>query len=153
MVSQPPPPRADRRAQTDRRRTSRYRFNNRRTAFDRRRRYPVLGSLRDRPGLLLGVLVAVNVLSLLDGLLTAAELRSGIASEANPVLAPLFASSSYAALAFKTVLVALVSIGIWRLRRYRIVLAVSLLALALFTAVVAYHLGSLHGYGLDLALR
>ncbi len=147
MVSQPPPPGTDRRTQGDRRRAFRYRFHNRRTAFDRRRRYPVLGSLRDQPALLLGVLLAMNALSLLDGLLTAAELRSGIASEANPVLAQLFATNSYAALAFKTALVVAVSVAIWHQRRYRIMLAVSLLGLAVFTAVVAYHLGSLHGYG------
>jgi len=103
--------------------------------------------MRDQPWLLLGVLVAVNVLSLVDGLLTAAELQSGIASEANPVLARIFATSPYAALLFKVVLIALVSLVIWRQRRYRIVLVVSLAALALFTAVVAYHLGNLHGYG------
>jgi len=148
MVSQlPTKPPSDRRAQRDRRQVSRYRFRNRRTAFDRRRRYPVLGSLRDNVWLLVSVLIAVNVLSLLDGVLTAFEIRNGIASEGNPVLAPLFAASPYAALGFKVLVVALVSLGIWHQRRYRYVLGVSLLALAVFAAIVAYHLGHLYGLG------
>ena len=44
-------------------------------------------------------------------------------------------------------MVALVSMGIWHQRRYRYVLAVSLLALAVFTGLLAYHLGSLQGLG------
>jgi len=91
------------------------------------------------------VLVATNVLSLIDGLLTTAEVSSGVAVEGNPVLAPLFASSPYTAVALKTAVVAVVTLVIWHRRRYRIVLSVSLIALAVFTAVVAYHLGWLYG--------
>jgi hypothetical protein len=131
----------------DRRRVSRYRFLNRRTAFDRRRRYPVLGSLRDSPWMLLAVLIAANLLSLADGVLTAIEIQAGIATEGNPILAPLYASSPYFAIAFKIIVVALVSAGIWHQRRYRHVLAVSLLALAVFTGLLAYHLGNLQGLG------
>ena len=71
----PKTPPVDRRNQGDRRRVSRYRFLDRRTAFDRRRRYPVLGSLRDSSWLLLAVLIATNLLSLADGVLTALEIE------------------------------------------------------------------------------
>jgi len=124
----PKTPPVERRKQGDRRRASHYRFANRRTAFDRRRRYPVLGPLRDSSWLLLAVLIAANLLC-------------------NPVLAPLYATSPYLAVVFKVAVVALVSIGIWHQRRYRYVLAVSLLALAIFTGLLAYHLGSLRGLG------
>ncbi len=80
-------------------------------------------------------------------MLTAIEIHAGIATEGNPILAPLYASSPYLAVAFKVVVVALVSMGIWHQRRYRYVLAVSLLALAVFTGLLAYHLGNLQGLG------
>jgi len=145
MVSQPQPPSADRRSGIDRRGGFGYRFLDRRTAFDRRRRSLILGTLRDSPWVLASVLIATNVMSLIDGLLTAAEVSNGLATEANPVLAPLFASNPYAAVALKSGVVAVVTYIIWRSRRYRIVLSVSVVALAVFTAVVAYHLGALYG--------
>lgn len=90
--------------------------------------------------MLLVLLIAVNVLSLLDFLLTAQELASGLATEGNPVLAPLFASGPLVAWLVKTVLLLLVSLAIWQGRRMRAVLSVAVLAFAVFAAVIGYHL-------------
>ncbi|MCP4248799.1 MAG: hypothetical protein GY778_17280, partial [bacterium] len=71
--------------------------------------------------------------------LTIRALRRG-ASEANPILSVLFDYSPAVAGSFKL----LVGLGvvwvIWRMRRYRRILEVSLLALAGFGAVLAYQL-------------
>lgn len=111
----------------------------RRSGFDRRREYPLTGPLRDRPLALIVLLAAVNTLSLLDFQLTAYELAQGIATEGNPVMAFLFASGPNSAWLFKTVLVLLVSVGIWRGRRMRPVLGVALFAFLVFSGVLAYH--------------
>jgi len=110
--------------------------------------YAILGTLRSSSWVLLGVLAATNLLSLLDGYLTYVEVTTGIASEGNPVLASLFEAHPLAAVAFKVLTIAIVSAVIWFARRFKAVLAVSLFALAVFTAVVAYHIGSLVGFGL-----
>lgn len=112
----------------------------RRTGFDRRRTYPVTGPLRDRPVALVVLLLAVNGLSLLDFALTMQELAAGIATEGNPVLAPLFAQGPMQAWAFKSALILLVSLGIWQGRRMRAILGVAVFALFTFAAVVGYHL-------------
>jgi len=137
----------DRRDPSDRRHERLFRFYDRRTGFDRRRHYPILGVMRDNDGILLSVLILTNALSLLDGLLTYAELSSGIATEGNPLLATLFEAHPLAAVGFKVFVIAMVSIILWLGRRLRIMLAISLLACAVFAAVVAYHLGSLAGMG------
>jgi len=69
----------ERRSGQKRRTKRRYRFIDRRLGFDRRRRYPVLGTMRDNPWILVGVIVLLNVLSLVEGLFTLAELGLGIA--------------------------------------------------------------------------
>lgn len=136
-----------RRDAPDRRRHRRFRFVDRRTGFDRRVDYPVLGTMRDHEWIVLAALIALNALSLLDGLLTAAELATGLASEGNPVLRALIGVHPWAAVAVKIGAIIGVSLIIWHGRRVRIVLATSLVALAVFAAVVAYHLGSLDGFG------
>jgi hypothetical protein len=124
-----------------------YRFIDRRSGFDRRRRYPVLGTMRDHPWLLVLVIVLLNVLSLIDGFLTAAELSLGIASEGNPVLDAAARRDPLLAVALKLGVMLLVSAALWHGRRNRVILAVALGAVALFGALVAYHLGSLRGLG------
>jgi len=104
--------------------------------------------MRDNDGILLGVLLFTNLLSLLDGYLTLLEVSAGIASEGNPVLASLFEIHPWAAIGFKTSMMVLVSAIIWSSRRLRVMLVLSVFACAVFTAVVAYHLGSLAGLGL-----
>ena len=81
-------------------------------------------------------------------MMTAAEMVTGVAREGNPVLRDVIARSPLAGVFFKVIVVVLVSVGIWRLRRYRQVLAIALLALALYAAVLAYHFGFLSGLGL-----
>lgn len=137
----------ERRVGGERRRGRVYRFIDRRSGFDRRRRYPVLGTMRDHPWLLIVVLALVNALSLIDGLLTAAELAFGLADEGNPVLRSLIDADPLLAVAFKVGIVIVVSVGIWRGRHLRVMLALSLLALAAYAGVLAYHLGFLSGSG------
>lgn len=137
----------ERRSGEERRRRRTYRFIDRRSGFDRRRRSLVLGTMRDHPWLLAVVLVLLNLLSLLDGWFTAAELGLGIAAEGNPVLDAAARRSPWLAIAVKLGSMAFVSIGIWHGRRRRAILALSLVALALFGGVVAYHWGTLIGLG------
>ena len=73
----------ERRSGTDRRQERHFRFHNRRGGFDRRRAYPFLRTLRDAPWTLLTILILINLLSALDGMLTAVELANGLAREAN----------------------------------------------------------------------
>lgn len=115
----------------------------RRCGFDRRRTYPVTGSLRDRPHSLVTLLAAINALSLLDFLLTYHELESGLASEGNPIMAALFTAGPTQAWLFKSAVVLLVCVGIWRGRHMRAVLGVAVLAFAAFASVIGYHLVAL----------
>lgn len=138
----------DRRVTTDRRTQRRYRFDDRRTGFDRRKPSPVLGTIRDRGWILLGILALLNLLSLMDGLLTYREVTLGIATEGNPLLASLFEAHPAIALAFKVFVVAMVSAIIWARRRVRIMLVIAIVACGIYIAVIAYHLGSLTGFRL-----
>lgn len=136
------------RRQSDRRtRRGGLRLKERRTGFDRRKSHALLAPLRNDPLLLGSILVAFIAMSVADGVLTAWELRSGLATEGNPALAPLIASSPTGAALFKLAATLAVAAGIWTGRRYRGVLAVSIFAVAVYTAVLAYHLGSLYGAG------
>lgn len=127
----------------DRRAARRFVARDRRSGFDRRRRYPVTGTLREDPRLLLAVLVAINVLSALDFVLTRAEMSAGLATEGNPVLASLFAHGPGLAWLFKTTVVLAVSLVIWRERHRRAIIAVALGALCVYALVIAYHLSGI----------
>ncbi len=124
-----------------------YRFIDRRSGFDRRGHAVVLGTMRDHPWILVAVLIVLNVLSLLDGFFTAAELGLGIASEGNPLLDAVARHNPLFAVAVKVGAMLLVSVGIWHGRRTRAILALSLISLGLFAAIVAYHVGSLTALG------
>ncbi|TLM98095.1 MAG: hypothetical protein FDZ75_03140 [Actinobacteria bacterium] len=137
----------ERRSGRDRRVKRRFRFIDRRGGFDRRKRYPVFGTLRDSRWALIALLVLLNLMSLVDGVLTAAELWLGIANEGNPVLAHLARANPMLAAGFKVAVIALVSAGIWHSRRYRPVLALALIALVIYAVVLAYHWGNLSGLG------
>lgn len=138
----------DDRRENDRRTQRRYRFRDLRSGFDRRRHYAFLGTMRDSAWILLGVLLLTNLLSLVDGYLTFVELTAGIAAEGNPVLASLFEAHPISAVAFKVSIVGMVTLVVWLERRRRVMLVVALFASGVYTAVVAYHLGSLMGLGL-----
>jgi len=114
-------------------------LRERRTGFDRRDHYAFTGSLRE-PLRLFGVLLIVNMLSILDFVFTYHELSNGLASEANPVMASSFESGPAGAWLFKTLVMFAITLAIWRGRAYRRILGVALLALILYLAVTAYHL-------------
>jgi len=136
----------------DRRRRRRPRLMDRRSGFDRRRpqdQTPLAAAieapllrLRDDPRLLAEVLVLVNLLSILDLLITLTVLRLG-ASELNPVMAFLIGVHPLAAGVFKVSAVGLATLGLWLLRRHRAALTTSLLLLATYGALVIYELAGL----------
>jgi hypothetical protein len=146
----------DARRQKDRRRR-RFSFvlRERRSGFDRRGRERAsrasiayehaLLALRDRPRLLFSLLVVVNVLNLADFLLTLKVLGEG-GGEANPILRSLFAMDPLYAGMFKLVAVLLTSWLAWRCRRFRSGLEASVIMLAVFTAVICYHIFGLIVY-------
>ena len=138
-------PHLERRSGKDRRVARHYRFHNRRTGFDRRKHPLVLEVLRDSRWALVSLLVLLNVLSLLDGLFTAGELSTGLAREGNPLFRGLIWANPLFAAGFKVVVMIVVSVVLWHWRRYRVMLVLTLAALALYAAVLAYHLGSLAG--------
>jgi hypothetical protein len=144
---------ATRRKMTDdRRRGRRLVLKDRRCGFERRRRQyrtplraawdSCLVYLRDNPLTLAGVLVLVNLLSLLDLRLTLILFRLGV-TEANPVMRYFFAASVTQAAIVKAGLVAAATLSIWALRRRRVALTAAALALALFGAVVLYEVAGL----------
>lgn len=137
----------DERRVSQRRRHRRYRFIDRRHGFDRRRRYPVLGTMRDHAWIVVFTILLINALSLADGWFTAAELGLGIAREGNPVLAAANRQGPLMAIALKFGAMAMVSTVIWFGRRRRSILVLALVAVAVFGGVVAYHAGTLSGLG------
>jgi len=146
----------DSRRQKDRRKR-RFSFviRERRSGFDRREREGAsrasieyaraLLALRDRPRLLFSLLVVVNILNLADFLLTLKVLAAG-GGEANPILRSLFAMDPLYAGLFKLVAVLLTSWLAWRCRRFRSGLEAAVIMLAVFTAVICYHIFGLIAY-------
>jgi hypothetical protein len=143
---------ADRRTADRRRHRSRFVLHERRAGFDRRRsdsvspltsafRQTLLG-LRDRPRLLDVLLLTVNLLNLADFALTLQALQDG-GAETNPVMRSLFAAHPVYAGLFKILAVLFVSLVLWRWRSFRDALQAALVMLALFMAVLLYHVGGL----------
>lgn len=130
-----------------RRHHRRYRFIDRRHGFDRRKRYPVFGTMRDHGWIVVFTILLINVLSFIDGYFTAVELGLGIAREGNPVLAAATREGPLVAIAVKFGAMAVVSTVIWHGRHRRSILVLSLVAVALFGGLVAYHSGTLRGLG------
>jgi hypothetical protein len=118
------------------------RYPERRTGFDRRdsSRYQLaMAGFQSDPRAIAGVLGLVLLLNAMDLILTLQALRLG-ATEANPVMAWLFDQDLLLASSFKLGLGTAVAITIWRLRRYRRVLELSLVLAGVFVLVVGYHL-------------
>jgi hypothetical protein len=136
-------------AQPDRRRRRRLSLAQRRSGFDRRRnvcRSPVVVALeapvtrlRDQPALLAELLVLVNLLSLIDLLVTLAVLRMG-ATELNPIMARLFEFGTAPAAAAKIGVVLTATLGLWLLRRHRAALATALVLVAVYGSLVTFEL-------------
>ncbi len=124
-------------------------LRERRSGFDRRRGEgagrlsaaydQALLGLRERPRVIMAVLVLVNVLNLADFLLTMNVLAHG-GGEANPILRSLFAVDPLYAGIFKVVAVLVTSYLAWLCRRYRSGLQAALILLTVFSAVIAYHI-------------
>jgi len=141
---------SDRRDTSDRRASSvTFRYPERRTGFDRRlecvpgslsHRYSTLvRSLADGGTALLVVLVLFNILNVTDALMTASILEAG-GAEANPVMRQLYGAGVWQAVAFKVAIGAAMTATIWSLRRYRRIVEIALVILAVFTAVVLYEI-------------
>lgn len=129
----------ERRSGEKRRKRRVYRFIDRRSGFDRRKRYPVTGWLHDRAWALVVVIAAMNLLSLVDGYFTVAEIVLGLATEGNPILDAVARVNPWYAVAIKVGAVLVVSAVIWFGRRRRVILVLSLVALAVFGGLAAYH--------------
>jgi hypothetical protein len=133
----------------DRRRKRRFVIVERRSGFDRRRsvvRSPLAAALeapvlrlREQPVLLAELLLMVNLLSVLDLLLTLSVLRMG-AVELNPVMAWLIEHGTAPAATGKTGLVLAATLGLWMLRRHRVALSTTLILLAIYLSLVAFEL-------------
>lgn len=139
----------ERRQGGERRRRRRYRFHDQRSGFDRRADSARPGllqraliALRDRPKSLQRLLVCVNLLNVADFLFTLIALESG-GREVNPVLRPLFMLGPMWAGVFKLVFVLAATLLVWLLRRYRKALILAMFMLALFGALMLYHLVAL----------
>ncbi len=98
--------------------------------------------LRDRPKALGWLLIAVNLLNMVDYWLTLIALESG-GREANPLLRPLFALSPLWAGVFKLVAVLAATLLVWESRRYRKALIVALCMLVVFGGLLLYHIFAL----------
>ena len=133
----------------ERRRRRSFLAEERRSGFDRRRnvcRSPVaaafesrLVALREQPVLLAELLVMVNLLSILDLLITLSVLRMG-AVELNPLMAWLIDLGTIQAAAAKISVVLLATLGLWMLRRYRAALTTAVLLFAVYGSLVTFEL-------------
>lgn len=118
----------------ERRGPTRIHWPERRTAFDRRgRSHPLLN-----PAILLAVLLLLNLLSVLDWALTRHELSFGV-HEANPLMAFLFQYGDGIAIAVKVVIMLLVSLAVWRLRRFRRILDFAVTTTVAYAGLLVYH--------------
>ena len=124
-------------------------LHERRTGFERRGSISggalaagfdgVLRSLRDSPGYLCIVLVTVNILNVVDFVLTLNALAMG-AGEANPVMKSLFDMNPIYAGSFKFLAIFAVTLVVWLCRRYRSALQAALVVLGVFTLVFVYQI-------------
>ncbi len=131
----------------DRRRKRSFLVVERRSGFDRRRdvcRSPValvletpIQRLRERPALLAELLVMINLLSVIDLLITLSVLRMG-AVELNPLMAWLIDLGTAPAAAAKIGVVLVATLGLWLLRRHRAALTTAVLLFAAYGSLVTF---------------
>jgi hypothetical protein len=98
--------------------------------------------LRDNAIAVFAVLATANLLSVLDLMFTLHALHLG-AVEGNPLMRTLLHWSTGAAAGVKLGIIVGFSLVIWSMRRYRLILAVAVFALALYAAIVVYHVYAL----------
>jgi len=135
------------RRSSERRRKRSWVWHERRTGFDRRSRATTrlgaawdesLAYLRDNRLALIALLALANLLSLLDLLFTLWALQNG-AVEANPFMRALLDNHPTAAVFVKIGLGAGVSVIVYLMRDFKLMLKVAVLALVLFGLIVMYH--------------
>ncbi len=136
---------ADNRITTRRNTRSNFTYPEKRTGFDRRIQRKshfsrTLVFLANHRRAFINVLIAVNVLSVLDFLLTMNLLDLGPISEANPLMAGLIVFNPIVAFLYKTSLVLSVTLVFWRFRRYRSVILATSSAFVLFSVLIFYQL-------------
>ena len=146
------PQAACRPAQPDRRQLRRLIVTERRSGSDRRRsvcRPPVTLALdgpalrlRDRPALLVELLVLINIFSAIDLLVTIELMRLG-AVEINPIMARLFESGPGPAAVAKLGMVLLATLGLWLLRGHRAALTTAVALTAVYGSLITFELVSL----------
>lgn len=132
--------RMERRTRPDRR-GGRFRFVffDKRTGFDRRYdNGTFLATLRSSDGSIVLLLIAINILNVLDLIFTKQALQAG-AQEANPVLAVLFSHDPLVGAVVKVGVIAAASAIFWAFRKYKPVLQTLIAAAAIFGGVVLYH--------------
>jgi hypothetical protein len=123
--------------------------HDRRTGFDRRgrSRSTAVGAawdmslvyLRDNATALLAVLITANLFSVLDLVFTLRALQNG-AQEGNPLMKALLDWNPALAGGVKVSIIAALSLMIWKMRRYRLILLVAVFALAVYAALIVYHM-------------
>ena len=87
-------------------------------------------------------LLGLNVLNALDWMLTLQATDLG-SSEANPIIRALLGTGVPLAFAAKLLIVAIASLAIWRLKRYRASLVAGVIMAAVYATVVVYHVVNL----------
>ena len=135
----------DQRGQDRRARVISLRYPERRSGFDRRvsSRYQIaLDGFRSNQLAIAGVVSLVLLLNAMDLALTVQALSRG-ATEVNPFMAWLFDLDLLVASTFKLGLGLAVALTLWRLRRYRRILELSLVLAGAFVLVLAYHFAGL----------
>lgn len=105
--------------------------------------------MRDHAWIVVFTILLINALSFIDGYFTVLELELEIAREGNPILAAAVQDHGLmVAMAIKFGAMVMASAVIWFGRRRRSILALALVAVAVFGGLVAYHAGTLRGLGL-----
>lgn len=90
------------------------------------------------------IAATILVLNLFDGIVTLALIHTGLATEANPLMDELLGHSALHFMFFKTALVSLSVLLLWRLRRIRIACVAMYGAAAAYGLLALYHLKSLN---------
>jgi hypothetical protein len=136
------------RRSVDRRTSRKFVVRERRSGFDRRqpRRATAVGAavdaslvyLRDNASMVVAVLLTANLLSVLDLVFTLRALQNG-AQEANPLMKALLDWDPAVAGSVKVGIIVALSLLIWKMRRYRIILQVAVFALVVYATIIAYH--------------
>ena len=94
--------------------------------------------------MLMIALLGLNVMNALDMMLTLQATGLG-ASEANPIIRALLGTGVPLAFALKVLIVALASLAIWRLKKYRASLVAGVI-MAVAYAIVVYHVVNLAAF-------